>query len=90
VGGGMSVGQGGGGASSITRLVSQTGTLSEEIDIKVVAGCTRNYLSKLTKKLSEKYLQKCCKILGIIVTLNFSSKAFKKFSIYRISFSKFS
>jgi hypothetical protein len=35
VGGGMSVGQGGGCASSITRLVSQTGTLSEEIDIKV-------------------------------------------------------
>ncbi len=31
----MSVGQGGGCASSITRLVSQTGTLSEEIDIKV-------------------------------------------------------
>jgi hypothetical protein len=56
VGGGMSVGQGGGCASSITRLVSQTGTLSEEIDIKVVAGCTRNYLSKSDKDIHFLYV----------------------------------
>jgi hypothetical protein len=64
VGGGMSVGQGGGCASSITRLVSQTGTLSEEIDIKVA----RNYLSKLTKKLFEKYIH-CAKFLELLSLL---------------------
>jgi hypothetical protein len=55
VGGGMSVGQGGGCASSITRLVSQTGTLSEEIDIKV----WRVVLHKITfQNLQELYIKK--------------------------------